>query len=303
MNTRVAGWAVLTLIMVLVGGSLPAQADAPAGPITIRPQYKEGMALAYHWKMAAKTGWLPAQQGVDFVAGETDFVFTLAGKTLRDDGSMTFRVLGDTLHAKGESNKGRIGVEATAKQARLLLNNSWFGPSNNTPLAHEITITLGSRFEGKLGTGLEHIAPYFLPSIDHTFWSRLTEAPEAALTVGQAGEKSFEWPLPGTSSKPVDVKAAWKVEAPRLYRGQRVLPIRLAAKLELDNTPAVLANGDKINLKHAVYEAEGVAYWHLEKGILCYAEAQEKCAGFAAAPDQRKIAHLATSTLELINPR
>ncbi len=107
-----------------------AQAPAPVSqaPITIHPQFKEGMRLAYRWQMAGKSAWAPPQQGVDYVGGETNFAFTLVGKTLRDDGSMTFNVFGDTLKAQGENNKGRIGVEANAKQARLLLNNSWLWP-------------------------------------------------------------------------------------------------------------------------------------------------------------------------------
>ncbi len=162
---------------------------------------------------------------------------------------------------------------------------------------------MGRRFEGKFGTGLEHIAIYFLPGVDRTFWYLLTTAPTDAVTPGQKGETTFLWPLPGTSSKPVEVKAVWKVDAPRMYHNERVLPIHLTARLELDNTPVVLLNGDRVNLKQALYEAQGVAYWHIEKGILCYAQAEEKCAGNAQAPDPRKIAHLAKSTLEFLGAR
>jgi hypothetical protein len=291
------------LLLSSVAGSVATRADAPAAaaaqPIAIQPQLKEGMRLTYRWRLSGKTAWLPAQQGTDYAAADTDFLFTLVGKTLREDGSLTMALLGQSLRASGESNKGKIGIEAGPVQAKVFVGGQWWGPSNNSPLANEITVTVGPRFEGKFGTGMQNLAIYFLPSVDPTLWLLLTTAPAEPVTPGQTWEKKFSWPLPGASSKPVDVTATWKVDAPKQYLGQRVLPIHVTARLDMADSHLLLQNGDKVHLKQAMYQADGVAYWHIEKGILCYADMQEKFNGSAVPPDLRKIGHLAKSTLEL----
>lgn len=304
--------AALSLLVVPLASPALAE-DPPAEPARpvyhIRPQYREGMTLNYQWRLSGGSLWSPPRDGVDWASGQTDFRFVLRAKTVRDNGACTFDLTGQSLEATGKSNKGTLGIEATPEKARLKINNDWTKWSDQTPLDPPMTVTLGPRFQATYGTGLEPIAIYFLPNVDRRFWYLLTTAPAEPVSVGQKWETEFELPLPGASprggpaSKPLQVRALWEVEPIMTYRGQKVLPIRLRARLQFDPTPIVLPNGDKVMLRQGVYEATGRTMWHTTNGILCYAEARERLDASADGPDARQLKHDARSTLELTAAR
>lgn len=288
---------------LLLSAVLVSLVCADEAKVLIKPQYREGMVLSYRWDLAGRSAWNPPQDDVDWLEGTTRFEFDLQGKTLRDDGSLTFEIQGKHLAAEGQSNKGKLGVEATPDKARLRVNHEWTKWHEHTPLRHEMTVTLGNRFEPRLSTGLAAMIPYFLPQVDWRFWTMATSAPKDAVKVGDSWEQEFQWPVPWASRIPLNVKARWTVLAAKMYKGQRVIPIRLEARLTTSDAPWVLDNGDRVQIRSAVYEARGTAYWHEERGILCYADVAEQLTAYAQPPDTRRLEHQATSKLELLGAR
>jgi hypothetical protein len=292
-----AGVAVLALTCAW------SEAGEPPAKHTLKPQYREGMVLSYRWDLQGRAAWSPQRDDIDWLQGQTHFEFDLVGRTLRDDGSLTFLVQGSRLAAEGESNKGKLGIEATPDKARLRVNHEWTKWGDLTPLRHEMTITLGSLFDAKLSTGLGPLAPYFLPQVDWKLWHLATRLPDKPVAVGDAWEHEFDWPVPHASKVPLHVQARWTVLDLKTYKGAKVLPVRLEARLSVSDAPWVLDNGERVQMRAAVYEALATAYWHLEQGVLCYADAAQKLTAYAQSPDTRRFEHEATSKLELVGAR
>lgn len=305
-------WCTLHRLLIAVIGWLSLsftlqaqnQASPPAERVLLRTQFTEQTALKYRWQLSARSAWQPMVDGTTWLRTQTDFTFTMQMRALREDGSATLGILGQSLISEGESDKGMIGIQADRNRARWKVRGAWAVWNDNTPLKHDMSITLGPRWQVVKATGLEHLAVYFMPQVDRSFWDRLTMMPEPAVAPGdQLHDQlaNLEVPGGGPGNQPLQMTLQWQVQKPLKYKGVMVLPIRQSAQMLLEDSPLTLDNGITVDIKRGSYEIRGVAYWQTDQGILMYAKAEQ--ALDARTTDHKRYQNLASSELELLSAR
>jgi hypothetical protein len=278
--------------------------DAPKGdqPVTIRHDFKPGRLLRYHLQLAGETAWVPPVRLADWGQMVTNFTFTLRAKTLWPDGACTFDLVGEALRSAGRTPGGRIDVAATRGQSALGLSgrHSIGVASATSPLDPPMTITLGTRGQFRFATGLLPLAIYALPHVDPVFWTLLCVAPEKPVAPGENWEVDFAMPVPGAQGKPLRVQGDWKVLDRQRYGPRNVLPVELAAKLDLKDSEVLLKNGERIHVAAGSYVASGRALWDPEAGLLCEAAAEQTILITADRPVPRELRSQSKCTLKLL---
>jgi len=281
-----------------------AQAQGPP-KVKVRPVYEDGRALRYNLKLSGATAWAPTAKGLRWGKMQTDFTFVLATKAVRTaglhKGSCTFRLGGEHLRSTGQGPEGAFGVDATRTTTRAKVKDRWqVTVQDRSPLRKDMTLTLGPLGGVRFGTGLAPIAIYFLPHVDHRFWTLLTVAPVREVAPGDGWEQDFDLPVPGTEGKPLELTGRWQVEGWESYRGRRVLGLTLSASMRLADTNLRLRNGDLIHVVSGSYQADGKAQWDVDAGVLCFATASQKLLATADKPSKRALRHEAECTLKLL---
>ena len=271
-----------------------------AEKVLIRPKYVPGQLQQYRLQLAGGAAWTPVHSDLAWGRMKTDFRFTLQTKVIRDSGACTFNLLGEYLHSIGLGPNGSIEVEGSRRETAVRLNGKWQANSDKGMLARPMTITLGQLGTVRYGTGLAPLAVYMLPHIDRRFWTLLTVAPLKEVAPGDGWEAQFNFAVPGGKGKPLSVKGKWVVQKWRSYRGRKVLPLALAAELDLKNSNVLLRNGDLIHIAAGSYKAEGTALWDVANGLLCAAEAWQNVYIRADAPVRRVHKSETKCTLELL---
>jgi len=296
----------LGLAATFIGALLsPAMAAEPEG-ITIAPKYEEGMRLSYRWKIDAKLSGEHPREDIDAGELETEFVFDLVAKTVRLRGGCTFDVEPKTLKSMAGQGYEKIGIDATPSGAKHFWDHEWHRRVDRTPLPQPMTVTLGPRFEYQFGTRVGHLGKFFLGLGDPRLWIALTTAPKKDMVSGKIEEQQWNLPVPGAQGKPLSVQFGRRVIGVKRYRGSSVLVLELAGRMDLAGSDLTLKNGDQVLVDRGRYVARGVAFWHIDKGVLCYADAeqslvgqgQKKSSGSSWSMDWR-----AKSTLELTGAR
>jgi hypothetical protein len=163
-----------------------------------------------------------------------------------------------------------------------------------------MTITIGPRGEFRFGTGLVPLVIYMLPHVDHRFWTLLTVAPQKAASPGDKRQIDFDLPVPGAKGKPPGITSTWEVLGWQKRSRRDVLPVRLSAKLEINDSNFILKNGDQIHVTTGTYEAEGTALWDVENGLLHSATADQKILLTADQPVPRALRSESRCTLQLL---
>ena len=294
-----AVWVALVLLCIV-----PTPTHAQSSEILIRPDYREGETLNYNLLLQANSRWNPTEEGQSWVVLETDFTFGLRTKAIRPSGAATFTLHGQKLAARGDSHKGVLGIETNTKRTRLLTHKGWTDFMERSPFDGdpEMTLTLGDRFQPLFSTHTVGLRACLLPQVNHAFWWLLTTAPKDPVTLGSEWEDQFKWQIPHAApGNPLQVRVRVQVLPQRTYRKQPVIPIRITARMTLEDTEAILRNGDKVTIDKAVYEADGTAYWHVARGILCFAKAEESLKGQTRNHPRRQINHQAEATLKLLS--
>ena len=292
---------------VLLAAAPPAGAQAP-GAVKVRPIYEQGRRLRYQLTLSGATAWAPTVQGVTWGKMKTDFTFVLATKVLRttglQKGCCTFRLLGEHLRSEGSGANGAFGGDATRDRTRVKVKDRWqVTVQDRSPLRKDMTLTLGPLGGFRFGTRLGGLVLYMLPHVDHRFWTLLTIAPNRDVAPGDHWEQAFEFPVPGSTGKPLKLTGKWQEAGWERYRGRSVLALTLAAELDLKDANVMLKNGDLVHVTSGTYKAEGKAKWDVAGGVLCHATASQKVLIKADQPGRRALRSECESTLQLLAAR
>jgi hypothetical protein len=266
----------------------------------IRPKYHRGQKLVYSLSVAGSTAWQPEHN--DLSGGEmaTDFLFTLAHKRSRESGACTFDLRGRKLRSRVKNDKGTISIQADPRECELDVQGRGFDIDKGNPLKHETTLTLGPRGGVRYGTGLLRLAPYFVVHVNPHFWRALTLAPREEVAVGDEWQESFEFRIPDSTGRPLEVDLRVRVIGWETYRGHRCLAGRAAARLRLKKTRVTLKNGDLLLVDRGEYEAEGKVLWDPAKGLLRYVTARNRLTVRSSKPGTRRFSGSARCTLKLL---
>ena len=272
----------------------------PAEKVLVRPKYVPGQLQQYRLQLYGGAVWTPNHRNLTWGEMKTDFKYTLQTKVIRDNGACTFNLFGEYLNSAGRGPDGSIEVEASPRESAIRLNGKWQAKSGKSMLARPMTITLGRLGAVHYGTGLAPLAIYMLPHIDRRFWTLLTITPPKEVAPGDGWEAEFNVAVPGGKGKPLAVKGKWVVQKWRSYRGRKVLPMALAAELDLKNSKVLLRNGDLIHVVAGSYKAEGTVLWDVDNGLLAAAQAWQKIYIRANTPVRRALKSEVKCTLELL---
>lgn len=266
----------------------------------IRRHFKDEKKLTYAMSIQGSGSWSPKKDGMSSGDSSTEFQFSLVPKTVRESGACTYDLIGETLKAKAETAKGSAYVYATRSGCSLRLGRLKTTDNKANPLLHDMSITFGPRNMLLYGTGLQHIVLFFGVHVDPRFWGVLTMAPQDPVGVGDEWSTDFKVQVPDTKGLPLDVKAQAKVTGWDTYKGRRCLVGRMTAELELKDTWVTLKNGDRIRVDKGKYTAEGKVLWDVQKGLICYATAQNTLTVRADKPDRKSLTYKVSCTLRLL---
>jgi len=272
----------------------------PLEKVLVRPKYVPGQLQQYRLQLYGGAVWTPAHRDLAWGEMKTDFRFTLQTKVIRNSGACTFTLFGEYLNSAGRGPDGSIEVEASPRESAIRINGKWQANSGKSFLARPMTITLGPLGLARYGTGLAPLAIYMLPHIDRRFWTLLTIAPPKEVAPGDGWDVAFHVAVPGGKGKPLAVKGTWIVQKWKSYRGRRVLPMALAATLDLKNSDLLLKNGDLVHVASGTYKAEGTVLWDVDNGLLAAAQAWQKISIRASAPVRRALKSEVKCSLELL---
>lgn len=297
----------LLLSVCLVSLSLPATAGRPqperlVEPVTVRHKFTPGRIARYRLQLAGQQAWMPQIQELQWGQMATDFVFTLRTKTVRPEGACTFDLLGESLRSAGETSGGRIDVAANRQGSALGLRgrDSARFESPSSLLQKPMTITFDDRGRLLFGTGLFPLAIYMLPQVDHRFWNLLTHAPEQAVQPGQNDDVSFDVPIPGAQGKTLKISGTRETAGWRAVKGQRLLTVKLVAKLDIQDTNVILKNGDQVHVVRGSYLATGQVLWDVDNGLLYSAQAKQTLQLTADLPIPRTLRSETNCSLQLL---
>lgn len=295
---------VCSVWLPLVAAAAPPQAKPQplVQPVTVRHQFVPGRIARYRLQLAGQQAWSPQPSGLQWGQMTTDFVFTLRTKTVRPEGTCTFDLLGERLRSAGQTSGGRIDVAATRQGSALGLRgrDSARLESDHSLLQKPMTITFDDRGRFRFGTGLLPLVIYMLPHVDHRFWSLLTHAPEQEVQPGQKDDISLDVPIPGAQGKTLKVSGSRETAGWRTVKGQRLLAIKLNAKLDIKDTNVILKNGDQVHVVSGSYLATGQVLWDVDNGLLYSAEAKQTLLLTADLPVPRALRSETKCSLRLL---
>jgi len=269
------------------------------GKVLIRAKFAEGRQMRYNLKMSGTAAWTPHDKALGWGQMNTDFTFDLATKVIRKSGACTFHLAGQSLRSNATGPKGRLEIIADRKKSRIKINDKWQAPVNRTPLSKPMTLTQGPLGGVRFTTGTVQIAIYLLPHVDIRFWTLLTVAPLKKVAPGDQWEDKFNLPVPGAKGRPLELTGHWKVIGYQQYGGQKVLALALGVDLDLKNSDVMLKNGDLVHVLSGSYRARGKALWDVNRGVLCYATADQKILIRANKPKTRALRSEHNCTLQL----
>jgi len=267
--------------------------------ILIRAKFAEGRKMRYNLKMSGAAAWTPHDKKLGWGKMNTDFTFDLATKVIRESSACTFHLAGRSLRSNVAGPKGRLAIVADRKKSKIRINDKWQAPVNKTPLSKPMTLTQGPLGGVRFTTGTLPIAIYLLPHVDTRFWGLLTAAPLRKVAVGEEWHDEFNLPVPGSKGRPLKLTGHWQVVGYRQYGGQRVLALTLGVDLDLKNSDVMLKNGDLIRVTQGSYWARGKALWDVNRGVLCYATADQKILIRSSGPKARALRSEHHCTLQL----
>ena len=269
------------LVVAVLAATAPAGAAAPpaaAGKAPekhlIRWKFNEIQELKYKIAVQGQGRWTPDRHGHTRGQLQTDFTFTLEPKLVRESGACTFRLIGERLKSKGKGNKGSVHALITQQSCSVRIGDLVISGDKANPLKKEITTTHGPLGGFRYGTGLLPLAPYFAVHVHRGFWGPLTRAPLGPVGKGDAWDADFDFHIPDSVGQPLQVKAHAIVTGWESYKGRRCLAGRLTARLKLKDTWVTMRDAERAHVSSGDYKASGKVLWDVEKGILCYAEAQ-----------------------------
>jgi hypothetical protein len=269
--------------------------------VLVRSKFVPGRVMRYKLKLRGSSAWAPVEKGFGWGKMDTEFTFDLATKVIRERGLCTFHLSGQNLMSSASGPKGRLGIVADRKKSRLKIGDAWQAPSSRTPLAKPMTLTQGPLGGVRFTTGMAPIALYVIPRVDMRFWGLLTAAPLVKVAPGDEWSEEFKWRVPDSRGNPLKLSGRWKVLGYQHHRGRRVLALALAVKMDLKNTQVMLRNGDLAYVHSGSYAAQGKAMWDVSRGVLCYANAEQKVLIRAEKPKVRALRSEHKCTLELIS--
>jgi hypothetical protein len=260
----------LILVVLAVAAATVAVADG----IRIRAEFAPGQQFHYTWELEGTNTWTPPISGTMSGTMRTDFDFDLVAERVVD-GEATFLVKGRSLESVAKGPKGALGINASPEQAKLLLGKTWTKPGPKTPLKNRITLTLGPRFNVTGSSGLQHIALYFLPGVDHRVWFALMTAPKTPLEPGKGWTQKFRVPIKELGDRPLDVDLHFRVDESTTEDGRRVVVVRLSGKLGLTDFDVDLKKGRTLHVTSGTYSVTGRTEWDAARGIPLTIEAEQ----------------------------
>lgn len=282
-------------IALVAGASMTAAADGTR----IRATFAPGQDLHYRWHMEATNTWDPPIPGADSGTMKTDFDFHLVAERMEALDCL-FRVDGRSLESIAEGKKGALGISASPREAKLLLGKRWLKPGPKTPLKERITVTLGPRFNVTGSSGLQHLALYFLPSVDGRVWLALMTAPELPLEPGQEWSQKFTVPVKELGDRPLDIGVDFRIEEASDDRGRRTLIVNMSGKLALADFDVKLKKGQTLHVARGTYTVFGRTDWDVARGIPTSVEADQWIEVVGDQP-ATKLEHHAWSRLALVD--
>jgi len=294
-------WGSLLVLVGIAACLIAAASDTSQKKYLVRHKAWEGQKLRYAISLGGEGAWTPAQAGLSSGKMTTEFVFTLVEKAMRENGECTYDLVGESLKSSGEGTTGRFSVTATRESCKWELNEfKGKTQENANPITKDMSLTVGERGAVLYGTGLQNIALFFIVHVDPRFWGALTLAPEKEVGVGDEWQAAFDVDLPDSKGEPLKVNLKAKVTGWENYNGKRCLAGAAKADLDLKDTWVTFKNGDRAYINKGKYHAEGKVLWDVEKGLLCFADAQNTLLVGSDKPERRQFAGKARCTLKLL---
>ena len=308
MKRSLARYGVFALVAVLLGSSALMLGAKSSGSkkkgYLIRPKFWEDQKLKYRLEVEGDVRWTPKKPALLWGKVDTEFVFTLTEKAIREDGACIFDLAGERLKSKVDGPEGRVSVSATRSQWEVQREgHRRYIMREKNPLKNPMTVTIGPRGEFRGGTGLAPIARFFVAHMDRKFWDLLTVAPAEEVNVGDKWRADFKLQLPDSRGEPLQVDVEAKVTGWKKYGAHNCLVCELRAKAELKNTEVMLRNGDRIEVKSGKYEARGNVMWDLKQGLLCSAEAESTLSIICTKRSKTSFTGKAKAKLKLLSAR
>lgn len=285
------------LLIIVVTAAVATAED----PVIIRSTFAAGDQLRYVWHLEQENRWTPPIEGADWNSMSTEFDFNLVAEHVAADGACNFELRGQSLKSSARGPKGALGIDATPREAKLLIGEHWTKPGKKTPLSKPMYVTLGRRFNVTGSRGLEAIALYFLPSVDPRVWFALMTAPQNKIEPGQEWRHTFRFPIKELGNKPLSVALAFRTVEATTKRGLPAIRIHLLGELALANFDVNIKRERKIHIKHGRYSISGSALWELDRGVPVMVEAEQYIEATSASPESR-FTHRALSRLALSEP-
>jgi len=266
----------------------------------VRHTFWDGQKLRYSLAVSGNWQWAPEDDKLKSGKMSTEFIFTLSEKLIRQNGACTYALIGENLKSSGESAEGEFSVTADRDKCIWQINKLKGKGRDDNFLTKDMTITMDPRGRMPLSTGLHHVALFFLVHVDRNFWSPLTLAPREKVGVGDEWKADFNLQLPDSAGRPLKVDVKAKVTGWENFGRSKCLVGQLTAELELKDTIVTFKNGDRAHITTGKYRAQGKVMWDVERGLLCYASAQNSLVVTADKPTARKFAGQARCTLKLL---
>jgi hypothetical protein len=281
-------------VLVLAGATAIEAGDE----VLVRPRYVVGQSLHYRWHLESESRWQPPVAGAEWGTMRTDFQFTLAADRMQPDGGCLFGLHGNYLESVAEGPKGAIGIRATPEKGQLLLGRKWLRPGSKTPLMGPMSITFGPRFQVTASKGVEPLALYFLPGGDPRIWLALMAAPQDPVRPGQRWNQSFTLPVKELGDRPLQVDVVFRVDEISYGNVGKVVLIRVAAQLALDDFELQLKGAGPIHVTAGRLSIDGSARWLVDRGVLQQVVAEQRLTARSDRP-QTTFTLRALSRLEL----
>jgi hypothetical protein len=292
----------VSLVLCLAGGpALGAGSGSKVGEkLDVRHKFREGRQLRYRLVVDSDLRWRPSKSGLSRSSVDTDFTFKLTAKAVRQSGACTFGLVGEKLTSKVSNNKGTFRISASKSSFRVRNSKGSLKLKKN-PITQPMSVTLGPRGAVLFGTRLLPVLPFFAVGVGQPFWRHMTLAPLAPVAVGDVWDINFQRPLPDSTGGALEVVGKVKATGWRTVRRRKCLVLRAEGKATLKDTTVTLKNGDRVQIKSAVYDVKGAAMWDLKRGLLCYADAECELRVSSDKPSKRSLSGQSKSKLELLS--